>query len=247
MKLLLVALQFLTILPIKIHAEIKPKDFGASLVYFPIIGAFIGLPLVLIFIIFSFLPYLVRIALVLITYIIITGGMHLDGFADTCDGFYAGKSKEGVLAIMRDPHIGTIGVIGLICLLLFKFIILISIPKEILEKSLIAMVVFGRWSQVFTCYTANYARQEGKASYFIEYAGNKEILLATLFTLGVFFLLLKMNGIILFLASLLPVFLFINFTKRRIGGITGDTIGATNEIAETGLLFFNLIYGLCVY
>jgi len=246
-KKFLIALQFLTILPIKIKSEIKERDFGASLVYFPIIGAFIGLLLVLIFIIFSFLPYLVKVALVLITYIIITGGMHLDGFADTCDGFYAGKSKEETLAIMRDPHIGTIGVIGLICLLLFKFVILISIPREVLEKSLIAMVVFGRWSQVFACYTSDYARQEGKARSFIEYAGNKGIFLATLFTLSVFFFSLKMKGLILFLASALPVFLFINFTKRKIGGMTGDTIGATNELAEAGLLFFNLIYGLCFY
>lgn len=236
MKQLLIALQFLTILPVKIKSEIKERDFGASLIYFPLVGAFIGLLLVSVIIIFGFLPYLVKVALVLITYIIITGAIHLDGFADTCDGFYAGRSKEEVLAIMRDSHIGTMGVIGLICLLLLKFTLLISIPEETLWKFLVTMVAFGRWSQVFACYASKYARQEGKAKYFIEYAGVKEILVATLFTLGLFFVLLKARGLVSFFISALAVFLFVNFVKRKTGGMTGDTIGATSETAEVLML-----------
>lgn len=240
MKQLFIALQFLTILPVKIKSEIKERDFGASLIYFPLVGAFIGLLLVSVIIIFGFLPYLVRVALVLITYIIITGAIHLDGFADTCDGFYAGRSKEEVLAIMRDSHIGTMGVIGLVCLLLFKFTLLISIPEETLWKFLVTMVAFGRWSQVFACYASKYARQEGKARYFIEYAGAKEILLATLFTLGLFFMLLEIKGLVSFFIPALTVFLFVNFAKRKAGGMTGDTIGATSELAEVSYVFINL-------
>ena len=264
MRRFLIALQFLTIFPVKISAkgarlpdgqrfasgeksEIKGKDFGASLLYFPLVGLLIGLLLCLGAFLFSFLPALIKGAIILIISIFITGGIHLDGFADTCDGFYGNRPKERILEVMRDSRIGAMGVIGIVSLLLLKFSLIVSLPERLLWKALIEMAVFARWSQALASSISCYARQEGKARYFIEYAGNKEILLATLFTLGVFFLLLKMNGLILFLASLLPVFLFINFTKRKIGGMTGDTIGATNEIAETGLLFFNLIYGLCVY
>jgi adenosylcobinamide-GDP ribazoletransferase len=241
-KKFLIALQFLTILPIKIKSEIEERDFGASLIYFPIVGAIIGLLLIIVLVIFDFLPHIVKIALILTTSIFITGGIHLDGFADTCDGFYGAKSKEEILKIMRDSRIGTMGVVGVVCLLLLKFSILASLPKEILWETLITTVTFARWAQVLGCYLSRYARQEGKARYFIEYAGLKEILLGTFFTLMAFFILLQVKGVILFFVSTLPIFLCINYVKRRVGGMTGDTIGATSEIAEVSMLFFVLAF-----
>ena len=268
-KQLLIALQFLTILPVspvrnkspkatvppmaeisngvKISdggrkPDVKAENFGKSLVYFPIIGIFIGLLLVLILLLFNFLPHLVTIALVLIASVVITGGIHLDGFADTCDGFYGSNSREKTLEIMRDSRIGVMGVIGIASILLLKFTLIVSIPQNILWKILILMAVFARWCQVWACYTSKYARKEGKAKYFIEHVGKKEFLLGAFFTITLFLLLMKKEGIILLGLSLLPIFLFINYVKRKIGGMTGDTIGATNEIAEIAVLFFALIY-----
>ncbi len=242
MKKFLIALQFLTTLPIKIRSEIKAKDFGGSLAYFPIVGAFIGVLLVLILFVFNFLPHLVTVILVLIGSIVVTGGIHLDGFADTCDGFYGRRSKEQILKIMRDSRIGVMGVIGLVSLLLLKFSLMLNIPQNILWKALIAMTVFSRWSQSLACYMSKYARKEGKAKYFIEYSTKREFLRAGLFTVALFLLLMKLKGIVLLSLSLLPIFLFINYAKRKIGGMTGDTIGATSEIAELAVLFFVLIY-----
>ena len=249
MKNFFIALQFLTILPIRIKSEIKEKDFGRSLVYFPVVGALIGLMLASILLVLSFLPHLVVVALILIVLIVITGGIHLDGFADTCDGFYGSRPKEKILEIMRDSHIGTMGVIGVICLLLLKFTLLINIPREILWKSLIAMTLFARWSQVLACFSSNYSRREGKAKYFIEYAGWRELLIGSLFTVISFLLLMKIEGLILFILSLVLILLFINYVKRKIGGMTGDTIGATNELAEVAVIFFLVVYhtGLCFY
>ncbi len=241
MKKFLIALQFLTILPIKIKSQIMEKDLGASLIYFPVVGAFIGMFLVLILLAFDFLPHLVTAALVLIGSIIITGGIHLDGFADTCDGFYGTKSKGKILEIMRDSRTGVMGVIGIVTLLLLKFTLIASLPRDILYKILIMMATFARWSIPFACFTSNYARKEGKAKYFIEYNGKKEFLVGSAFTIALFFLLMKTKGMILLGLSLLPISLFINYVKRRIGGMTGDTIGATNEVAEVVLLFFALI------
>jgi adenosylcobinamide-GDP ribazoletransferase len=240
MKQFLIALQFLTVLPIKIKSEIKEKDFGTSLLYFPVIGILIGLVLSAAVFTLGVLPNLVVGVVILILSIVITGGIHLDGFADTCDGFYGSKPKEKILEIMRDSRVGTMGVVGVVCLLLLKFTLIVSIPQKILWKVLIMMAVFARWSQVLACYTSKYARKEGKAEYFIEYAGKKEFFIGILLTSGLFFLLMQMKGMILFVISMFPTMLFIHCIKRKIGGMTGDTIGAVNEIAEVLILLFYL-------
>ncbi|MDL1966527.1 MAG: adenosylcobinamide-GDP ribazoletransferase, partial [Candidatus Desulfofervidus auxilii] len=131
-----------------------------------------------------------------------------------------------------------IGAIGLVCILLLKLSLFLSIPKEILWRSLILMCLFSRWVQVLVCYISKYARKEGKAKYFIEYASRKEFLISSLFTLAAFLFLLKIEGIVLFFISLLPIWVFITYVKKKIDGVTGDTIGATSEIAEVSILFF---------
>ena len=241
MRGFLVALQFLTILPLEIKSELKEKDFGRALIYFPVIGALIGLVLALVLLAFDFLPNLAKIALVLTSSIIITGAMHLDGFADTCDGFFSGKSKEKILSIMHDPHIGTIGTIAVVSLLLLKFSLMASISKDILWKSLIMMAVFSRWIQVLACYLSKYAKEFGKARFFIEYASLKEVIIGGLITVTLLYVLENWKGLFLFIPVLAAAFLLINYIKRRIGGMTGDTIGAVSEIIEVCVLLFSLI------
>jgi len=240
LKRFLIALQFLTVLPIKIKSEIAKEDFGGSLLYFPVVGMLIGLVLSGAALLFGFLPNPVVGVLILIISIVITGGIHLDGFADTCDGFYGPRPKEKILEIMRDSRAGVMGVIGIFCLLSLKFTLIVSTPKNVLWKLLILMTAFARWSQILACYTSNYAREEGKAKYFVEYDSKKELLVGGIFTVVLFLLLLKLEGVILFVLSLVPILLFINYIKRKIGGMTGDTIGAISEIAEVAVLFFGL-------
>ena len=236
MKRFLVALQFLTILPIRIKSEIKEKDFGASLLYFPAVGFLIGLLLSLGALSFSFLPALVKSAMILILSIYITGGIHLDGFADTCDGFYGNKSLEKILEIMRDSRVGAMGVIGIISILLLKFSLIASLPEGSLWKILILMTVFSRWSLGFACHAARYVRREGKAKYFIEYSKRSDVIIGGIYTLALAVLLMSTKGFILFFVSLIPVSLFLYYIKRRIGGMTGDTLGATVELTEVAVL-----------
>jgi adenosylcobinamide-GDP ribazoletransferase len=241
MKRFLIAIQFLTILPFNIKGRIGEEDFGKSLIYFPIVGLLLGLFLVSIAYISLSLPPMVRSILILVAWIVITGGIHLDGFADTCDGFYGTRPKEEILKIMRDSRIGTMGAAGVVMLLLFKFAMLSSIRPEDLWKVLVMTVVFARWSQVLACYTSRYAREEGKAKYFIEYAKKADMFIGALFTLILNWFLMGIKGVILFALLLATIFLFIKHVKRKIGGMTGDTIGATNEIAEAAALLFSLI------
>ncbi len=245
MKRFLIALQFLTIFPIKIKSGIKEKDFGASLLYFPLIGLLIGLLLSLSAILLSFLPFLPALlkgTLILLISIVITGGIHLDGFADTCDGFYGNRPKEKILEIMRDSHIGSMGAIGVFCLLLLKFSLIVSLPEGFLWKALIMMSIFSRWSQVMACFSACYARQEGKAKYFIRYARKKDVFIGGIFTLGLFLLLMQLKGLILFFLSMLSVLLSLHYIRKKIGGMTGDTIGAVSEFSEVITLLLCALY-----
>jgi adenosylcobinamide-GDP ribazoletransferase len=241
MKVFLIALQFLTILPIRLRGEIRKEDFGKALLYFPAVGLLIGLVLFTGAFVFSFLPALVKAALILLISFVITGGLHLDGLADTCDGLLSNKPREEILKVMDDSHIGTMGVAAVALVLLLKFSLLAGIPEAFLGKALILLAVFSRWIQVLACFSSSYARQDGKAKYFIEYATEKELFIGLLFTLILFYLFLNLRGLILFLFSLICVFLFLHWIKRKIGGMTGDTIGALSEIAEIFVLFFALI------
>ncbi len=240
-KRLLAALQFLTVIPFKIKGKVDENDLGRSLVYFPIVGLLIGLFLAGIAYLSAPITPLVTSALILIAWVVVTGGIHLDGFADTCDGFYGNRPKEDILRIMRDSRVGTMGAVSVTLILLFKFAILSSIRSEDLWKVLIITVVFARWSQVFACSTSKYARDEGKAKYFIEYAKKTDMFIGALFILIVNWFLMGAKGVILFALLVATIFLFIQYVKRKIGGMTGDTIGATNEIAEAAALLFSLI------
>ena len=242
MKRFLIALQFLTVLPVKIKSDIAEEDFGGSLLYFPIVGMLIGFVPAGMVLLLDFLPAQVVGVLVVIISVVITGGIHLDGFADTCDGFCGQWPKEKILEIMRDSRIGTMGAAGVVCLLLLKFTLIVSIPQSVLWRLLIMMSVFARWSQVLACRTSSYAREEGKGKYFVAHSGKAALLVGSVFTVVLFILLMRFKGIVLLVPSFVVVLLFINYAKKKIGGMTGDTIGATSEIAEISVLFFGLIY-----
>ncbi|MBW7992820.1 MAG: adenosylcobinamide-GDP ribazoletransferase [Planctomycetes bacterium] len=242
MKRFLIALQFLTVLPVKIKSEIAEEDFGKSLLYFPVVGMLIGFVPAGMVLLLGFLPIAVVGVLILIISIVMTGGIHLDGFADTCDGFYGQCPKEKILEIMRDSRVGVMGAVGMFCLLALKLTLIISLPPDVLWKLLIMMTVFARWSQVFACCTSGYAREEGKAGYFVKYADKTELLVGSVFTVISFLLLMRFKGIVLLVLSFAVVLLFISYAKKKIGGMTGDTIGATSEIAEIAVLLFGLIY-----
>lgn len=241
MKPFLIALQFLTVFPVRISSEITAEDSAGALIFFPAVGALIGALLCLISFCFSFLPHLVAIAILLSALVIVSGAIHLDGFADTCDGIFSGRKKEEILEIMRDSRVGAMGAIGVTLLLLLKFTLLASMPKADLWKLLILTPLFSRWSQVFACFSCGYAHKEGKAKLFVEGAGKKEMLIATLFMLAAFILLMPAKGITAVFFSILAILLFMGFVKRKIGGMTGDTIGAVSELSEICLLFFVLV------
>ncbi|MCF6158088.1 MAG: adenosylcobinamide-GDP ribazoletransferase [wastewater metagenome] len=269
MNNLLWALKFLTIIPIGRGDKGARNGFRPVVCWFPVVGLCIGVFLSLFFVLFSlFFPLHMVHALIILIYIIITGAFHLDGFADTCDGIWGGWNKEKRLEIMRDSRIGSFGVIGLICLLGLKYMSLMSIGEmhtshhsffyicaEYISCSfsparmnvciaLIVMPVVGRWGQVCAAGLSAYARSEPGTGRFISDATTvKHVIFISLIPLFLYWFFYNLAGIMLFAIISIFSLIWIWYIKKKIGGMTGDTLGATNEVSELlsllSLLAFN--------
>ncbi|MDD5595302.1 MAG: adenosylcobinamide-GDP ribazoletransferase [Candidatus Omnitrophica bacterium] len=240
----LLALQFLTIIPIKIPM-IDQEKFSRAMIYFPLVGLFLGFILFGINSLFSFLDFAqISIDIILvISLAALSGGMHLDGLSDSFDAFLSRKSKDQMLEIMRDSHAGVMGVLSIISVILLKIALLYAIPASLIGKSLLLLCIFSRWAMVFTMFLFPYARQEGKAKAFIENINIRVIIIATLITLAAALLILQINGLIVFALIAISVFFIGKLINKTIGGITGDTLGAINEITEVITLFAITILG----
>lgn len=237
----LAALQFLTILPIGIRDD--AKTLPRAMVYFPIIGLLLGMVLTGANHILELLNFngLALNAILVVLLTTLTGGLHLDGLADTCDALLSGKDKETMLQIMRDPRIGVMGALSVICVILLKISILSSIDTSVKIVALVLMCILSRWSMVFTVFYFPYARQEGKAKVFTDGMSLKIFIAATIITLTCSIAAGGIKGLIVFGTIALGSYLIDKIISRRFGGITGDTLGAVNELAEIMVLFSIII------
>jgi adenosylcobinamide-GDP ribazoletransferase len=148
------------------------------------------------------------------------------------DGLASGGTKEKILEVMRDSRIGAFGVISLVLLLGAKFLCLDEIPVLSLPCSFIVMSVLGRNAMVLVCYRSPYARSEGLAKPFAEHLGIRDVAVSLISTLGIALLLMGLKGATAFFGISLFSLGFRLFFKRRLGGITGDILGAANELSE---------------
>ncbi|MBI3754260.1 MAG: adenosylcobinamide-GDP ribazoletransferase [Deltaproteobacteria bacterium] len=250
-KSFLLALQLLTIIPIKIKGNADERELGRSTAFFPLVGAVQGIILVGANLLFSiFLPQDIASALVLVVLILTNGGFHLDGFADTIDGLAGGSTKEERLNIMKDSRIGAIGVVALVLLLLVKFLCINFLTSHLSPLTfsyiLFLLPVIGRWSMVPMAYWADYARPNGGlGKAFAEHTRLREFLIATAFMLFFSAILLGWRGLIYSGIIFIAVYTITLFFKRKLGGVTGDVLGFQSEISEAVFLicviiFFNL-------
>ena len=238
MKSLLLALQFLTIIPVKVK-NFEERKLVISMMFFPVIGFFIALLLAAVnnlFLSLGFGNFVTNIILV-VTLVVITGGMHLDGLSDTFDAISSSKSKEDMLSIMRDSCSGVMGVLSIICVLLLKISFLSSINPIDKIGALILMCVLGRWALVFLLFMFPYARKEGKGKIFSEGINSKIFIVTTIFSLSCSFIFFKINGLSIMVLAMLVAFLFGKFMVKKIEGITGDSLGAVCELIEVIVLF----------
>lgn len=231
------AIRFLTIIPIGKRQD-KASGLAASLIYFPVVGLFLGLVLAICSNFFTAfgLGEIPSAAIVIILLVILTGGLHLDGLADTADALLSGRKKDEILKIMRDPHIGTMGVLAIVTVILLKIALLSSISLPFKGTSLALMCVAGRWSLVFSLFAFNYTRTEGKAKAFSDGIDVKKLVIATIIALGLSVFLGGMAGLIVVAITSVAAYAIGRSVSRKTGGITGDALGAINELSETLVL-----------
>lgn len=268
-KELLWAIRFLTVIPLGKERDLPPERMGIVMLWYPVVGLLIGLCLLVVYIpLVRGFPIGLADALVLGFYIFLTGALHLDGLADTLDGILGGWNRQRRLEIMKDSRIGSYGVLGLVAVLGLKYLSFheiggyvpetphldslhslqvlksdIAVEGEVWGKGLIliAMPILGRWFQTLAAGLSPYAREEGgTACALVTHTGLKHSLAATVFPLlliGYFY-----GGRGLIIISILVVCLLgqVAYIKSRIGGMTGDSLGAVNETSE--LLFLMLFY-----
>ena len=239
------ALAFLTKIPVPGPEKISQNLLGKSYAYFPAVGAIIGILLLLAANLLHYLfPFHVslRAVLLLTWWVFLTGALHLDGLADTFDGIGGGTTISDRLCIMRDPHTGTFGMVALILLLLLKYNFLLNLETGVkLAPALFYSPLLSRWAMVVLLYTTPYSRakegQTGLVSPFMLNLNRRRLFIATASTLaaGIFYprlfflLLLPLTALVIVISRV--------FFLKKLGGITGDCLGAVNEVTELAVLF----------
>ncbi|MEA5004981.1 MAG: adenosylcobinamide-GDP ribazoletransferase [Rikenellaceae bacterium] len=238
-------LMFYTRIPVPYRTGHSDEILNKTTRYFTLVGIIVGAIGGLTFWSLNLiLPENLAVILSMIATIFATGAFHEDGFADTCDGFGGGYTKEKVLEIMKDSRIGTYGTVGLLLILMTKFCCLSSSPVYLIPAILISGHSFSRFWPVCMLYLQSYVRpaDQSKSKPVGKRASSTSLIIAAFF--GFIPLLLLPYQSILFSASLcMIVFVsFSSYTKRRIGGYTGDVLGATQQLCEVAFYLGFLIY-----
>lgn len=236
-----IALQFLTRIPIWFKNQPSDKDIGCSASYYPFVGLIIGSILFSLLWLLQLLPSLVSAtvlaAIVLAAWVAITGALHLDGLADSVDGFASGiADKEKILTIMKDSRSGPMGVTALIILLLLKWVALESLIEQDQNWVIIFIPALGRTYILLLLGTTKYISIDGIAETMrANFPAQKHIITILFISLVVFMFSL---GFSLLLLSLLVFVSFRYLMIKRLQGCNGDTIGAMVEIIEMSSLLF---------
>lgn len=238
------ALTFLTILPWPRQGLAGSGDLARSMFWFPWVGALLGLiywgawaGLGQIF------PAPAAAALLLALTVIITRGLHLDGLADTVDGLGGGRDPEARLRIMRDSRLGAFGAVSLILALLLKYAFFLSLGAGA-GMIFFLFPVVSRWGMVMLAFLSPYARKEGGLGQAMTLGVTGPIFLGATLGVGALTLLAAgLPGLILMGAAGGTVALLKIYFQKKLGGVTGDVLGAANEILEILVLGGALLLG----
>ncbi|MBX5456505.1 MAG: adenosylcobinamide-GDP ribazoletransferase [Thermogemmatispora sp.] len=246
---LVAAVLFLTILPLpgrRLLASSKDGSAGPIVgsVYYPLVGLILGAILCLCAALFTaHVPALVLAALLVLVGVTFTGGLHLDGVMDSCDGLFGGLGRERRLEIMHDSRVGSFGVLGASTLLLLRFAILASLPFWSLLAALLVAPILGRWAMVLAGGLFPAARPDGLGAAFHQAVTLRRLLLAGLSSVLMALLFAHLIGLFVWLLTNLLVLCLGIAVTRSLGGLTGDVCGALGEICEVcALLLFLLMH-----
>jgi adenosylcobinamide-GDP ribazoletransferase len=238
----LVAVQFLTRLPVPRALNSSEADIGKAAAFFPLVGVIVGGAAALVFVALQrILPLPASVLCAIVFAAFLTNGFHEDGLADSFDGFGGGWTKDRVLEIMRDSRIGTFGTLALIFTIVGKVTFLSSLPPGQVWRWLIVAHSASRWTILPLCAWLPYARTEGQGKLVAKQVGVLEIITGTFTLLLVFILLSWQAAIAALLVTTLVTLLSGLYFRARLQGITGDCLGAANQLTEVGLYLTALV------
>ena len=241
MKHIAAALTFFTRIPIWKWTEIPQKYYASVVVFWPMTGWVTGgLTALLLWLAAQVVPMLPAVIIALTGRILLTGGLHEDGLADFCDGFGGGTSKDRILAIMKDSHIGTYGVMGLIFYSLWYVSIAMSLPLMTAVAAIIASDAFAKACAAQLINLLPYSRPEGaknRISYEQRMTIWQSLIVVSSGMLPVCLLAyIDMLLMVSITAPIIVISLLTLYLKHKIGGYTGDCCGAACLLCELSML-----------
>ena len=235
MKCFFAAIRFLTVFPLPVPWGHGERALAGSPPFFPIVGLLIGAVAAAVAYGLGYvLPPAPCAMIVVALWELLPGGLHLDGLADTADGLLSARKRERMLEIMRDSHIGAMGVMVVVIVFGLKYAALRSLKPEVLWRAALFAPVAGRCALVLMLALLKYIRPKGgMGSVFYTRDHTTACIFCIIVTVVVGFGVLGMRGAWAAASAALATLLFASYIRRRLGGATGDTIGAASEIAET--------------
>lgn len=235
---ILLAFQIMSRIPINIALPCQPDDMIGSMVYFPLVGAVVGALMALAGWLGYALTgsYIAAAALMVLCDVLVTGGIHMDGLGDTCDGFFSGRDCARIMEIMHDSRMGTFGALGVILTLMLKFAFICAALERLGMAALgltFAAPVLSRMCVVLLEKIGVSAR-DGMGSAYVKGMSWRRVLEA--YALGaVLILLVKPTALLGAPAACVLALGFNSYFNRKIGGLTGDTLGAANELCALAM------------
>lgn len=234
-----IALQFLTRLPVTVEDH-APETVGRSLLWYPVVGALVGLLLIAVSVLVG--PPLAGAGLVLLAWVALTGALHLDGLGDLADAWVGGQGDaERTLTIMKDVHAGPMAVVAIAAVLIAKFAAVAALLGADGPLAVLLAPVLGRAAVPAMLMGTPYVREGGLGSALSEHLPRDAMRWVLGISAAVVLLLLGWTGIVMILAALAVTLVLRRMLLDRIGGVTGDCLGALIELVEVAVLYAALV------
>lgn len=228
------AIRFLTVLPVTWRGDSDSENFSSCLRFFPVVGALIGLiGATLTYLVLLIFPPSVAAVSALVYLAFVSNCLHLDGLSDSGDGLLSSRSRKESLTIMKDSRVGAMGVIVVVFVMLMKFSALNSLGAKDLCVAVFFMPFGGRSVIVFSMATLRYGREEGGLGELFYSRSSKGVAIVSSIFLGLLLVGYDFKrGLLAFSLLYLGAMIFNTICKSKLGGATGDTLGANCEIGE---------------
>lgn len=243
MKNFILMVQFLTRIPINVNLDVKEEDFRKGVIYFPLVGLIVGLINALTYVVIArLLSSTLAVVAVTLMNILITGAFHLDGIADTCDGIFSARKKDRMLEIMKDSQIGTNGAVAIFFDLALRIVMLYTINEAHVVKAIIVSSIIARTITVVLMRYSVYARPDGGlGNLFIGKISRNNIIITLVIGSLLSVFIMGYQVLMILAVTVLFGMLYKNYITSKIDGMTGDTLGASNELCEILVLLSVLI------